>query len=113
MQTLVKMLFLFYLLISLPLYVVSEVCKNVKSDIRYGNACLHEEEKEESLECETIKEIVQMFCTSRLSIGRVKFNIKEFCNDNIKHVFNKFMEQKRKLRASIFCERRQNVQFSV
>ena len=59
------------------------------------NACLHEEE-EESLACDTIEEIVQMFCTSGLSIARFKFNIKEFCNDNIKHVFNKFMEQKTK-----------------
>ena len=78
------------------------------------NACLHEEE-EESLACETIEEIVQMFCTSGLSIARVKFNTKEFCNDNIKHVFNKFMEQKRNpveilnflripANCAIFCE---------
>ena len=71
------------------------MCKNVKSDIRYVNACLNEEE-EESFACKIIEEIEQMFCTSELSIARVKFNIKEFCNDNIKHVFNKFMEQKTK-----------------
>ena len=70
------MIFLFYLLISLPLYAVSEACKNVKSGIRYVNACLHKEEEEESLACETIQEIVQMFCTSGLSIARVKFKIK-------------------------------------
>ena len=71
------------------------MCKNVKSDNRYVNAYLHEKEQE-SVACEIIEEIVQMFCTSGLSIARVKCNIEKFRSDHIKHVFNKFIEQKRK-----------------
>ena len=84
------------MLISLPLYAFSEMCKNVKSGIRYVNACQDDK-------------IFALLRRSR-NLGmwdywrnytdvlhewtkhcESKNDIKEFCNDDIEQVFNKLI----------------------